>query len=277
MKKNILQRNYVNIKGHGKQTMVFAPGFGCDQRMWRLVTPAFIEDYRIILFDYVGAGRSDVQAYDAEKYGDLNGYAQDLIEILETLDISHSVFVGHSVGCTIGLLAAISRPELFSKLVMIGPSPRYLNDLPNYCGGFELETLEGFFEMMEKNYIGWANYSASIIMQNANRPELAGELEESFCSTDPIIASNFARATFFADNRADLALAPVPSLILQCKDDAIAPGSVGEYVNHHMPQSTLKYMQATGHCPHLSHPEETIQLITDYLRREKIGNDLLIS
>ena len=262
----IIRRHNVNLAGPKTgQPMVFAAGFGCDQTMWRFVAPDFTDEYQTVLFDYVGMGDSDVSAYDASKYSTLKAYAMDLIDLIDALRMEQVIFVGHSVGCMIGLLAAIDRPELFSKLVMVGPSPYYLNDPPDYMGGFDKSALEGLFDLMEKNYFGWAEYLAPIIMKNSNQPELADELENSFCSTDPAIARNFAQTTFFSDNRDDLPLAPVPSLLLQCADDSIAPTCVGEYVSRHMPESTLLYMEATGHCPHISHPAETIRLIRGFL------------
>ncbi|MEK4715830.1 alpha/beta fold hydrolase [Sporosarcina sp. FSL K6-5500] len=265
MNQNVLLRNNVNISGKGTRAMIFAPGFGCTQNMWRLVAPAFEENYRIILFDYVGSGKSDYNAYSPSKYSELHGYAQDLLEICAALDLKEGTFVGHSVGNTIGMLASIQEPDLFERLIMIGPSPSYLNDQPDYIGGFEREDLDGLIDMMEMNYIGWANYLAQVIMKNPNRPELSKELEESFCSTDPTVARQFAIATFFSDNREDLKRVVVPSLILQCAEDVMAPIEVGNYMHHHLPKNTLRFMQATGHCPHMSHPEETIRLISEYL------------
>ncbi|MFJ5769214.1 alpha/beta fold hydrolase [Psychrobacillus sp. NPDC093180] len=265
MYQDVLLRNNVNITGKGPRTMLFAPGFGCDQNMWRLVAPAFEENYRIILFDYVGSGKSDYNAYDTSKYSDLYGYANDLVEICAALDLKEITFVGHSVGSTIGMLASIQKPDLFEHLIMIGPSPRYLNDQPDYNGGFEREELEGLIDMMEMNYIGWSNYLSKVIMKNPDRPELSKELEESFCSTDPTVARQFAIATFFSDNREDLKKVLVPSLILQCSEDVIAPIEVGNYMHRHLPKNTLRFMEATGHCPHMSHPEETIRLIREYL------------
>lgn len=264
IKKNIRIRNNVKVSGYGTQAMVFAAGFGCDQNMWRYIAPSFADDYRVILFDYVGAGESDLQAYSTERYGDLQGYAQDVLDVLAALDVNKAVFVGHSVGCIIGLLASIQEPERFERIVMIGPSPCYLND-ENYTGGFERESLEGLMEMMDKNDIGWVNLLAPTIMKNEDRPELTEELKESFCSTDPTIARNFARVTFFSDNRSDLPKATVPSLVLQSCEDAIAPTSVGEYIHYHMPQSTYKVLKATGHCPHMSHPGEIIERMRSYL------------
>jgi sigma-B regulation protein RsbQ len=262
---DVLVRNNVKVAGHGKQPMLFAHGFGCDQNMWRFVAPAFADDYRLVLFDYVGSGKSDLSAYDAERYATLDGYAQDVLDVMHALDLRDVVFVGHSVSAMVGVLAARREPERFATLIMIGPSPRYLNDPPDYSGGFERSDIEGLLDTMDKNYIGWANYLAPAIMANAERPELGQELTESFCSTDPVIARRFAEATFFADNRRDLAELRVPSLILQCSEDIIAPNEVGEYVHRELPGSTLRLMQATGHCPHMSAPEETIALMREYL------------
>lgn len=265
MGQNILFRNHVNITGKGKKAMIFASGFGCDQNMWRLVAPFFEEHFRVILFDYVGSGKSDYNAYCPNKYKNLHGYAQDVLEICTALELEEAIFVGHSVGSMIGMLASIQEPERFERLIMIGPSPCYLNDHPDYFGGFEKEDLEALMDMMEMNYIGWANYLSQIIMKNSERPELSQELEDSFCSTDPAVAGQFATATFFSDNREDLQKVTVPSLILQCSDDTIAPVEVGRYMHHSLSESTYYLMDATGHCPHMSHPEETIRLIGDYL------------
>ncbi len=266
---DIIKRNDVKITGFGDKPIIFAPGFGCDQRMWRYVASSFEKDYRIITFDYVGAGKTDLRFYDPTRYSQLSGYAQDVLDVLAALQLQKAIFVGHSVSSMIGLIASIQDPQYFERLIMIGPSPCYINDPPDYAGGFEKRDLEGLIELMEKNYIQWANYLAPIIMGNADRQSLSKELEESFCSTDPIIAGNFARATFFSDNRGDLLKATVPSLVLQCADDAIAPRQVGEYIHRRMPGSEILFMKATGHCPHLSHPEETIALIKDYLSKSQ--------
>ena len=261
---NVLKRNNVKIFGRGTQPMVFAHGFGCDQNMWRFITPAFEDDYRIVLFDYVGSGHSDLRAYDRMRYGTLGGYAEDLLDVVRALELRNVIVVGHSVSGIVAVLAAKQEPHRFAKLVLIGPSPRYINDT-DYVGGFDRADIDGLLETMEKNYIGWANYLAPAIMANPDRPELAGELAESFCSTDPVIARRFAEVTFLSDNRDDLADVSVPSLILQCSADIIAPPEVGEYVHRHLPLSTLRVMSATGHCPHMSHPEETIREMKDYL------------
>jgi len=262
---DVLHRNNVKLSGSGTEPMIFAHGFGCDQNMWRSVAPAFEEEYRVILFDYVGSGGSDLSAYNAGRYSRLEGYAEDVLDIIEALDLRDVIFVGHSVSSMIGVLAANRQPERFAQLIMVGPSPRYLNDAPGYMGGFERADIEGLLDMMERNYIGWASFLAPAIMKNPDRPELGAELEASFCSTDPVIARRFAEATFFADNREDLSKVTVPSLIMQCSDDAIAPISVGEYVHLNTPGSTMNVMNATGHCPHMSHPEETIRIIKGYL------------
>src|ERR1043166_8285362 len=230
MSSRVQRRNNVVVRGRGTEPMLFAHGFGCDQTMWRFVTPAFERDYRIVLFDYVGSGKSDLSAYDSEHYATLNGYAQDVLDICEALDLQDVVFVGHSVSSMIGVLAANRAPERFSRLVMVGPSPRYINDV-GYIGGFERADIEGLLDLMERNYLGWASYLAPVVMKNDARPELTQELRESFCSTDPKIARRFAEATFFSDNRADLAKVRIPSLIMQCSEDAIAPVEVGSYLN----------------------------------------------
>jgi len=265
MTQTILTRNNVNIYGYGSQPMLFAHGFGCDQNMWRFITPAFEADYKLILFDYVGAGKSDLQAFSAERYSDLKGYAQDILDICDALALEQVIFVGHSVSSITGILASIQAPNRFERLILVGPSPCYINDPPDYIGGFERKDLEGLFDIMEKNYLGWASFLAPVVMKNPDQPELTQELEESFCSTDPVTAHLFAQATFYSDNRQDLAKVTVPSLILQCTDDAIAPTSVGDYMHRHLPQSQLDLMQATGHCPHMSHPDEVITLIKAYL------------
>jgi sigma-B regulation protein RsbQ len=264
MTANILTRNNVKVSGRGTRPMLFAHGFGCDQNMWRFITPAFEDEYRIVLFDYVGSGKSDLSAWDATRYSTLNGYAQDVLDICAVLELRDGIFVGHSVSSMVGVLAAAREPERFSRLLMIGPSPRYINDA-DYAGGFERADIEGLLDLMDRNYIGWASFLAPVIMKNAERPELGAELEASFCSTDPKIARRFAETTFFADNRADLAGVSVPSLIMQCSEDAIAPIEVGNYLYRTMPQSTLRVLKATGHCPHLSHPDETIAVMKEYL------------
>lgn len=265
MGSDILRRNNVRVSGTGDRTIMFAHGFGCDQNMWRFVAPAFEEQYRVVLFDYVGSGGSDVTAYDSGRYSNLSGYAQDVLEICETLDLKDLIFVGHSVSSMIGVLAAIEQPERFSNLILVVPSPCYINHPPDYVGGFERTDIESLLELMEKNYIGWASYLAPVIMKNGDQRELSAELEQSFCAMDPKISRRFAEATFYADNRADLDRVITPSLILQVVDDAIAPVSVGEYMSQKMPNSKLHLMDVSGHCPHVSHPDETIKVIKDYL------------
>ena len=265
MTKGILARNNVNISGKGAQPMVFAHGFGCDQNMWRFVAPEFEEDYKVVLFDYVGSGKSDLSAYNPECYGDLKGYAGDVIEICDALNLKDVIFVGHSVSSMVGALASIERPDLFKNLILVVPSPCYINCPPDYIGGFERADIEGLLDMMDKNYIGWASFLAPVIMKNEDRPELGGELEASFCSTDPKIARRFAEATFYSDNRADLPKVKTPALIIQVTDDAVAPVSVGEFMHAQLPNSKLSLLDATGHCPHMSHPQQTVELIRGYL------------
>jgi sigma-B regulation protein RsbQ len=262
----VVRRNNVRVFGNGTQPMMFAHGFGCDQNMWRLVTPAFENDFRIVLFDYVGAGRSDLSAYDSGRYSRLEGYAEDILEICRALSLEDVILIGHSVSSMIAALAAIADPDRFASVIMVGPSPRYINDT-DYVGGFDKRDIEELLDTMERNYIGWANFLAPVLMQNADRPELTQELTESFCSTDPRVARRFAEVTFFSDNRDDLAKVPVPVLVMQCSEDLIAPTSVGEYVARNVPRADLRMLRATGHCPHMSHPEETAQVIREFLAR----------
>ena len=271
MATDILKRNNVKVFGGGTRPLVFAHGFGCDQNMWRFVTPAFEDDYRVVLFDYVGSGKSDLGAYDPERYATLDGYARDVLDVCEALRLRDVIFVGHSVSGVVGMLASIKAPRLFERLVLVGPSPCYVNDPPDYRGGFERGDIEGLLDLMERNYIGWANFLAPAVMKNPERPGLARELEESFCSTDPRIARRFAEATFLSDHRGDLARVRVPSLIMQCSEDAIAPAEVGDYLSRHLPASTLRVLEATGHCPHMSHPEETVRVIKEYLDAEALS------
>lgn len=261
---DILKRNNVNVYGQGTQPMVFAHGYGCDQNVWTEIAAAFEQDYQIVTFDYVGAGKSDLSAYDKQRYGTLNGYMMDILEVYEALDLKDTILVGHSVSSMIGLLAAVKQPELFSKLLFLGPSPRYLND-GDYFGGFEREDLEDLFNMMDNNYLGWSRALAPSIMGNSDRPELGERLTNSFCATDPEIAKQFARVTFLSDNREDLARLTVPSLTLQCTNDIIAPVQVGRYMHEKMQNNTLVIMDATGHCPHMSAPNETIKAMKAYL------------
>jgi len=256
-----------NLRTRGRkdgQPMLFAHGFGCDQHMWRLVTPAFEDDYHVIVFDYVGAGESDLSAYDPERYSSLDGYAADVLEICRELDLREVIFVGHSVSAMIGALAAIAEPDRFAKLVMLGPSPRYIND-EEYLGGFSRDDIGEMLDSLDSNYLGWSSAMAPTIMGNPDRPELGAELTASFCRTDPAIARQFAQVTFLSDNRADLARIQTPTLVLQCDDDVIAPTTVGEFVRAGIPNSTLVTLKATGHCPHLSAPDQTIAAIMDFL------------
>jgi len=261
----VLVRNNVHVSGKGTQAMVFAHGFGCDQIMWRFLTPAFLQDYQLILFDYVGSGKSDVKSYDKERYSNLTGYAQDVLEICHALSLKDIIFVGHSVSTMIGVLAAIQQPEIFNNLILIGPSPKYINE-GEYFGGFEKDEMNDLMAAMEKNNFLWANMLAPKVMRNPGRPELTEELTESFCAADPVIIREFAEATFFSDNRNDLPKLKTPTLILQSSEDLIAPLPVGKYVHDNIPSSKMTVLKAMGHCPHMSHPDETAQAITNYLK-----------
>jgi sigma-B regulation protein RsbQ len=261
---NVLTRNNVRVSGNGTKPMLFAHGYGCDQNMWRFVAPSFEADHRVVLFDHVGAGRSDKRAWSKQRYATLKGYASDVLEIVRELDLQDVVFVGHSVSAMIGMLAANEEPSRFDKLVMVGPSPCYIND-GDYVGGFNRGDIEGLMQSLEANFLGWSSTMAPVIMGNKDRPELAQELTNSFCQQDPEIAEHFARVTFFSDNRADVAKVQTKSLILQCAEDLIAPEAVGRWLARTMPHSTLVHMKATGHCPNLSAPEETTAAIRAFL------------
>lgn len=262
---SIMKRNHIKVLGNGDKTIIFAHGFGCDQNMWRFIVPNFEKDYRIILFDHVGSGQSDLSSYKAEKYSSLHGYASDVLEIFSTLNVENAIFVGHSVSSMIGMLASIEKPELFEKIIMIGPSPCYINHLPEYKGGFEISDIKELLNMMEMNFIGWASYFAPIAMDNPDLPVHTDELEQSFRATNPKITHRFAEATFYSDHRKDLSSVTVPCLILQCSEDSIVPVNVGEYLHENLKGSTLEIMEAKGHYPHLSHPEETFKYIKEHL------------
>ena len=250
--------------------MLFAHGFGCDQNMWRYVAPRFEDRFRVVLFDYVGAGHSAVSAYDPERYSSLEGYARDVLEICDELELRDVIFVGHSVSAMIGALAALAEPDRFAKLVFVGPSPRYIDD-PPYVGGFSRSDIDELLESLESNYLGWSSAMAPVIMGNSERPELGEELRESFCRTDPEIAARFARVTFLSDNRSDLPRVEVPTLVLQCAEDAIASVEVGQYVHAALPHSTFVLLGATGHCPNLSAPEETADAIDAFVSQDELA------
>lgn len=259
----VLSRNNVQISGDGDQPMMFAHGFGCDQNMWRFVAPEFEAGYKVVLFDHVGAGRSDLSAYNPQKYATLQGYADDVIEICRELGLTRVIFVGHSVSAMIGALASVKAPELFESLVMVGPSPRYIDDT-GYTGGFSAAQIDELLHSLADNHMGWSAAMAPAIMGNPDRPELAEELTDSFCRTDPDIAREFARVTFTSDNRADLSRIKARTLVLQCANDIIAAEQVGEYVHAQVPDSKLVYLEASGHCPNLSAPDEVIAAIRDF-------------
>jgi len=262
---NVLLRNNVTVSGRPDgQPMVFAHGFGCDQNMWRFVAPAFEDRYRVILFDHIGAGGSDLSAFDRRRYSTLDGYAEDVLEICAAMELERVIFVGHSVSAMVGVIAANRAPERFEKLVLVGPSPCYVDD-GDYVGGFSRGDIDELLESLDSNYLGWSSAMAPVIMGNPDRPELGEELVESFCATDPEIARQFARVTFLSDNRADLAGVGTPVLVLQCADDPIAPRPVGEYVHNQIRDSRFVQLSATGHCPNLSAPNETVAAIEDFL------------
>lgn len=264
MSENIKRRNNVNRFGSGKKILMFAHGYGCDQKMWRFITPAFEQNYQIVLFDHVGSGNSDESEYDFQKYNSLNGYAEDIIELCDTLELEEVIFVGHSVSTMIGVLAASERPDLFSRLILIGPSPCYINE-GDYYGGFTKEDIDELIETLESNYLGWSSYITPVISGNPDKPEVAEELHNSFCRMNPKIAKHFARVTFLSDNREDLSRVSVSTLILQCDPDEIAPVEVGRYVEKQLQNSCFVLLNASGHCPHMTAPELTIDAMKTYL------------
>ncbi|MFJ8866601.1 alpha/beta fold hydrolase [Streptomyces sp. NPDC102473] len=262
---DIVSRNNITVTGpEDAPVLLLAHGFGCDQNMWRLVAPALAESFRVVMFDYVGSGRSDLSAWSEARYGSLDGYARDVVEICEALDLREVRFVAHSVSSMVGVLAAAAAPDRFASLTMIGPSPCYV-DGPGYRGGFSAEDIDELLESLESNYLGWSATMAPVIMGNPDRPELGEELTNSFCATDPAIARVFARTTFLTDSRDDLRKVSIPTLILECSQDVIAPREVGAYVHAAIPGSRLVTLDATGHCPQLSAPEATVAAIADFL------------
>jgi sigma-B regulation protein RsbQ len=260
------RRHNVHISGHGSRPIVFAHGFGCDQQMWRFVAPAFEADHRVVLFDHIGCGKSDLLAYDPERHHQLQGYAEDVVALLDALDLHDLVYVGHSVSAMIGLLASIQRPERFARLVLLAPSPCYLNDpAEGYVGGFERTDIEALIDLMESNMVGFANFLAPVAMGSGGPAALTDELQASLCAADPYINRRFATATFMGDHRAALRRVTVPALIVQCADDVIAPVAVGDYLHDHLAGSTLQRLAVVGHCPHMTHPEATIAAIRSVL------------
>lgn len=255
--------NIITI-GNGPRIMIFAHGFGCDQSMWRFVTPAFKDDFTLILFDQMGAGESDVSFFDRNRYSTLHGYASDLIEIVDGLHLKDVIFIGHSVSAMVGVLAANQRADLFAKLVLVGPSPCYFKDR-DYDGGFDREALEELLRQADSDYLGWSRSMAPAIMGRPDRPEFGVELTNSFCKTNAELAKHFARVLFLSDNRSDLKLLKTPSLILQCAQDIVAPERVGQYMHDQLPNSRLHFLKAVGHCPHVSEPEETIEAIRNFI------------
>ncbi|KAB8146006.1 alpha/beta hydrolase [Chloroflexia bacterium SDU3-3] len=264
MSQTICTRNHVQILGYGSPPILFAHGFGCNQDTWRLLAPLFAPAHQIILFDYVGAGRSERQAYDARRYATLDGYAADVLEICDALELPSCIFVGHSISGMIGARASLQQPGRFQRLVMIGTSPCYVNE-ENYTGGFEQQAIEELLDLMERNYGGWANFMAPLAIKDPQRPDLAYEIEQTFNAADPAIARQFAEVTFMSDNRTMLGQITCPTLILQCLDDPIVPTSVAEYMHSHIAHSSLQQIHSIGHFPQLSNPQQTAQLIQAYL------------
>ncbi|WP_189613082.1 alpha/beta fold hydrolase [Pigmentiphaga litoralis] len=265
---DVTQRNWVRVSGEGPTTVLFAHGFGCDQNMWRFLAPDYAKRYRVVLFDLVGSGGSDLSAYDPAKYDSLQGYASDVVEIIDQFATGPVIFVGHSVSAMIGVLADLAKPGRIAAHIMIGPSPCYINE-GSYVGGFTRADIDSLLDTLESNYLGWASTMAPAIMGAPGEPELSDELTNSFCRTDPKIAKQFARVTFLSDNRAEVRELTTPSLIIQCSDDLIAPQSVGQYLHDVLPASTLRVIDNVGHCPHLSAPSACIDAMDDFLAAQQ--------
>jgi sigma-B regulation protein RsbQ len=268
---SVLQRHNVTRIGAGPgdgggRTLIFAHGYGCDQNVWQAVAGALAADHEVVLYDCAGCGDADPSAYDPVRHATLQGHADDLIAVCEAAQLDRPVLVAHSVGTMIGVLAARRRPDLFDSMVLIAPSPSYLND-GAYVGGFEREDIDSLLDTLESNHFGWARMMAPVVMGNPDRPELAGALGDSFCRMDSTVARHFARVTFLSDHRADLDDMPVPSLLLQCTDDDLAAPTVGQFLSRRMADSTLLQLTATGHCPHMSAPAEVIEALTVFLRQ----------
>jgi sigma-B regulation protein RsbQ len=260
-----ITRNAPSVTGKPDgQPLVFAHGFGCDSNMWRFIAPRFASEFKVVTFDHVGHGLGDSDGFDSERHSSLDGYASDVIDLCHALELRDVIFVGHSVSAMIGALASIREPDLFEKLVMIGPSARYIDDA-DYVGGFAEADILEMLDSLDSNYLGWSSAMAPVIVGNPDRPELGAELTASFCRTDPVIAKQFARVTFLSDNRDDLAEVSVPALVLQCRNDAIAPIAVGEYVRDHLPNARYELLDATGHCPNLSAPDATADAIAAFI------------
>jgi sigma-B regulation protein RsbQ len=257
------ERFNVQVRGQGAQPMLFSHGFGCDQTIWRLVAPAFEQSHRVVLFDLPGAGHAHPSAYDRARHSTLGGYAHDVLAIIAALKLEDVIFVGHSVSTIIGILAAVERPQAFDSLILVAPSPCYLNDA-EYVGGFSREDIDGLIDALDSNYLGWARSMAPTIMGTPDRPDLVEELENRFCRMDPEIARRFAKVIFLSDNREDLARVRTPSLVMQVARDAIVPLSVGEYMHRQLQKSRLTVLDANGHCPHLSAPQETVAAIRTF-------------
>lgn len=266
MSGNILKRNNVHVRGRGEQTVILAHGFGCDQTIWSRLVPWLEDDYRIVLFDYVGCGGSDPEAYDSRRYSRLDGYAQDVLDICRTLELEDAIFVGHSISSMIGLRAVIREPGRFSSLALVAASPSYANIRPEFVGGFDREEIQALLEMMEHNFVDWARMLAPQVMANPDQPELAGELENAFTGNDPARALEFAKLAFLSDNRELLPQVTTPSLILHCTDDALARPEVGEYLRERLVHSELRMVEASGHFPHVSAPRATATILRDYLQ-----------
>jgi sigma-B regulation protein RsbQ len=260
----IIKRFNVNVIGAGKPTLLFCNGFNCNQHIWNYLTPALTARHQLVLFDQMGTGDSDLSCYDSAKYASLGGYAQDVVDICQALELREVVIIGHSVGAMIAMLAVIQAPQYFARAVLVAATPCYLNE-PGYYGGFERADMLDLLAEMKGNYESWANTFATLLIGQEQPASLGYELAGYFCQANPTIAREFAHMSFLADNRADVPRMPLPTLLLQCSDDVAVPAEVGEYLVTHLPQATLTTLRATGHCPHLSAPMEVLAAMRDFI------------
>ena len=263
----VTMRNNVKVVGKkNAPVLMLAHGFGCDQNMWRFILPELEYHYQIVLFDYTGSGNSLLTDYTVEKYSTLEGYAKDIIDIIDELQLKAVTIIAHSVSSTIASIASLDRPKIIKKIVMVCPSPCFLNIPPDYQGGFERSDLEELIGLMDKNYIGWANYLAPLVMGRSQSEELIGELSGSFCSTDPIVAKAFAQATFFSDHRHLLQKITCPVQILQSSSDALASISIGYYMAEKIVNSELVVIEAEGHCLHMTNYQKVTQVCLKFIK-----------
>ncbi|XP_044469105.1 probable esterase KAI2 [Mangifera indica] len=258
----------IKVVGSGEQTIVLAHGFGTDQSVWKHLVPHLLEDYRVVLYDNMGSGATNPDYFDFNRYATLEGYAYDLLAIFEELKIESCIFVGHSVSCMVGAMASISRPDLFTKIVMISGSPRYLNDV-DYFGGFEQEDLYQLFEAMRSNYKAWCSGFAPLIVGSDMDSVAVQEFSRTLFNMRPDIALSVAQTIFQSDMREILSLVTVPCHIIQSMKDLAVPVVVSEYLHQNLGgDSIVEVMSSDGHLPQLSSPDIVIPVLLRHIRQD---------